>query len=193
MVTLSPFEEAASHTLGIEGGYSDHPSDRGGKTQWGITEGVARADGYTGAMGDLPKARALSIYRRLYWDRIGLDWIAAVDRDIAAELFDTAVNMGVGVAVVFLQRVLNALNRQGRDYPDLKVDGSAGPATASALRALIARRGIVGRNAVLIYLNALQGARYIELAELRAANEDFVLGWAVRVAFDLPPTIRKAA
>ena len=29
--------------------------------------------------------------------------------------------------------------------------------------------------------------------ELRAANEDFVLGWAVRVAFDLPPTIRKAA
>ncbi|MBZ6383139.1 glycoside hydrolase family 108 protein [Sphingomonas sanguinis] len=193
MATLLPFEESAAHTLGIEGGYSDHPSDRGGATQWGITEAVARADGYTGAMADLPKARALSIYRRLYWDRIGLDWIAAVDRDTAAELFDTAVNMGVGVAVTFLQRVLNALNRQGRDYPDLKVDGSAGPATAAALRALIARRGIVGRNAVLIYLNALQGARYIELAELRAANEDFVLGWAQRVAFTFPPTIRKAA
>lgn len=193
MATLSPFEESAAHTLGIEGGYSYHPSDRGGATQWGITEAVARADGYTGAMADLPKARALSIYRRLYWDRIGLDWIAAVDRDTAAELFDTAVNMGVGVAVTFLQRVLNALNRQGRDYPDLKVDGSAGPATASALRALIARRGLVGRNAVLTYLNALQGARYIELAELRAANEDFILGWAQRVVFTFPATIRKAA
>ncbi|WP_394663258.1 hypothetical protein [uncultured Sphingomonas sp.] len=43
------------------------------------------------------------------------------------------------------------------------------------------------------YLNALQGARYVELAELRAANEDFVLGWAQRVAFTFPPTIRKAA
>ncbi|WP_343526958.1 glycosyl hydrolase 108 family protein [Sphingomonas sp.] len=193
MATLSPFEESAAHTLGIEGGFSDHPSDRGGKTQWGITEAVARADGYTGPMAGLPKARALAIYRRLYWDRIGLDWIAAVDRDTAAELFDTAVNMGVSVAVTFLQRVLNALNRQGRDYPDLKVDGSAGPATATALRALIARRGIVGRNAVLTYLNALQGARYVELAEARAANEDFVLGWAQRVAFTFPLTIRKAA
>jgi lysozyme family protein len=193
MADLSPFEDAAAHTLGIEGGFSDHPSDRGGATQWGITEAVARADGYTGAMAALPKSRALSIYRRLYWDRIGLDWIAAVDRDLAAELFDTGVNMGVSVAVVFLQRVLNALNRQGRDYPDLKVDGSAGPATASALRALIARRGLVGRNAVLTYLNALQGARYVELAEARAANEDFMLGWALRVAFPFSMTIRKAA
>ncbi len=193
MAILSPFEEAAAHTLGIEGGFSDHPSDRGGATQWGITEAVARGDGYTGAMADLPKSRALSIYRRLYWDRIGLDWIAAVDRDIAAELFDTGVNMGVSVAVIFLQRVLNALNRQGRDYPDLKVDGNAGPATATALRALIARRGIVGRNAVLTYLNALQGARYVELAEGRAANENFMLGWAQRVAFTFPLSIRKAA
>lgn len=68
-----------------------------------------------------------------------------------------------------------------------------GRPTATALRALIARRGIVGRNAVLTYLNALQGARYVELAELRAANEDFMLGWAQRVIFTFPPTIRKAA
>ena len=51
---------------------------------------------------------------------------------------------------------------------------------------------VIGRNAVLTYLNALQGARYVELAELRAANEDFVLGWAQRVAFTFPLTIRKA-
>ena len=95
--------------------------------------------------------------------------------------------------VVFLQRVLNVLNRQGRDYPDPKVDGSAGPATATALRTLIARRGIVGRNAVLTYLAALQGAGYVELGELCPANEGFMRGWVRRVAFTFPLTIGKAA
>lgn len=189
MASLSPFEIAAAHTLGIEGGYSDDPADRGGRTQWGITEAVARADGYQGAMRDLPKDRALAIYRRLYWDRIGLDWVAAVDPQIAQELFDTGVNMGVEVAGRFLQRVLNALNRRQRDYPDLVVDGRAGPATAAALRALLGLRGVEGRRVVLAYLDALQGARYVELAEAREANEDFLFGWAKRLGSLLQPRI----
>lgn len=185
--TMTPFEIAVAHTLGIEGGYSNHPSDLGGATSWGITEAVARGDGYVGDMRALPKARALDIYRRLYWDRIGLDWVAAVDPAIALECFDTGVNMGVAVAIAFLQRVLNALNRQGVDYADLRLDGVAGPATAQALRALIRKRGVVGRDAVLAYQNALQGARYVDLAEARAANEDFMLGWALRLQPYLPP------
>lgn len=179
---MTPFEIAVTHTLGIEGGYSDHPSDRGGKTNWGITEAVAREDGYTGLMTALPKTRALDIYRRLYWDRIGLDWIAAVDPEVAGECFDTAVNMGVSVPVKWLQRILNALNRQGKDYADIGADGVAGPATGAAMRALYQRRGFrPGQSVLLAYLNAMQGARYIELAEARSANEDFVFGWALRL------------
>lgn len=178
---MTPFETAVAHTLGIEGGYSNHPSDRGGATNWGITEAVARQDGYTGAMSALPKSRALDIYKRLYWDRIGLDWVAAVDPMIAQECFDTAVNMGVAIPVKWLQRVLNVLNRQGKDYADIVADGNAGPATNKALRALLQRRGRRGRDVVIAYLNALQGARYVELAEGRAANEDFVFGWAERL------------
>ena len=56
-----------------EGGYVDHPADRGGPTCWGITQGVARADGYAGAMRALPRERAAAIYRRLYWTAPGLD------------------------------------------------------------------------------------------------------------------------
>jgi lysozyme family protein len=181
MVSLTPFERAVAQTLGIEGGYSDHPSDPGGATSWGITEDVARRDGYVGDMRALPKSRALDIYRRLYWDRVGLQWVATVDPLVALECFDTGVNMGVDVAVRFLQRVLNVLNRGGRDYADLVVDGRAGPATAKALAALLRLRGSEGRDRLLAYLNALQGARYIEISEARGANEDFTYGWGARL------------
>ena len=93
-----------------EGGYVNHPADRGGATCFGITEAVARAHGYGGAMRDLPRSEAESIYRRLYWLRPRFDQIARRAPRLAAELFDTGANMGPAVAATFLQRALTALN-----------------------------------------------------------------------------------
>jgi lysozyme family protein len=160
-----------------EGGYVAHADDRGGATKFGITETVARTAGWVGAMRDLPREFALAIYRRRYWVGPGFAAVAGISPLVAAELFDTGVNMGAGVATSFLQRSLNALNRQGRDWPDIAVDRSIGAATLTALRRLIAVRGLQGEATLLTALNALQGARYIELAEGRAANESFLYGW----------------
>ena len=117
-----------------EGGYVNHPADKGGPTCFGITEAVARAQGYAGPMRQLPRDEASAIYKRLYWSRPGFDRIAGRSVTLASELFDTGVNMGPAVAVTFLQRALTALNRNGQDYPDLVPDGRIGAQTLASRR-----------------------------------------------------------
>ena len=161
-----------------EGGYVNHPADRGGPTCFGITEAVARVHGYGGAMRDLPQREAVAIYRRLYWLRPRFDQVAVRAPRLAAELFDTGANMGPAVAATFLQRALTALNRSGRDYPDLVPDGRIGDVTLVALDAFFKVRGKAGAETVLLRaIEALQGERYLRLAERRPANEAFLYGW----------------
>lgn len=170
-------EQLIDAVIDREGGYSDHPADRGGKTRWGVTEAVARANGYVGDMRHFSRAAATVIYRRVYWARPGYDRVAERAPDIAAELFDTGVNMGPGVATGFLQRALNALNRGARDYPDIALDGRIGPKTLAALDGFIGHRGRAGEAVLLKAMEALQGERYLSLAESRPANEAFLYGW----------------
>jgi lysozyme family protein len=163
--------------IGREGGYTDHPADRGGATRWGITEAVARAHGYRGDMRVFPRDEAIELYKRIYWVRPGLDHIGDIAPDLAAELFDTGVNMGPGVAVSFLQRALNALNRGASDYPDIVPGVRIDDATVAALTTFLAKRAPHGERVLLKALEALQGERYLDLAERRPANEAFLYGW----------------
>lgn len=163
--------------IGREGRYSNNPADRGGETMWGITIAVARANGYAGPMRDMPRETAKDIYYKRYVQGPGFAAIMTVSEPIAEELVDTGVNMGPSVASMFLQKCLNGLNRQGKDYNDIIEDGDVGQATLNALRAYIRTRGAEGVTVMLKALNCLQGARYIELARGRGANETFLYGW----------------
>jgi len=161
-----------------EGGYVDQPADKGGPTCFGVTEAVARAHGYAGPMRQFPRDDAAAIYKRLYWLRPRFDDVAKRSAAIAAELFDTGVNMGPAVATTFLQRALTALNRNGKDYPDLTPDGRIGEQTLAALDAFLkVRAKSSGVTVLLRALEALQGERYLRLAERRPANEAFLYGW----------------
>lgn len=156
-----------------EGGYTDHPSDKGGPTRFGVTQDVARQLGYTGPMQEFPQGLAESIYRTKYFVAPGFDKVAIISTSIAEELFDTGVNMGVSVPGPWLQRLLNAFT----DGPALTVDGKIGPATINALRAFINRRGADGEMVMVRGLNCLQGARYLEITEARPQNKAFIYGW----------------
>lgn len=170
-------DELIEEVIAREGGYSNHPADRGGPTRWGITEAVARQHGFAGDMRVFPRDEALAIYRRLYWLRPRIADVAERAPALAAELFDTGINMGPVIAARFLQRALNALNRNEKDYPDMAVDGAIGPTTLAALGAFLDRRGPSGETVLIKAVEALQGERYLALAERRPANEALLYGW----------------
>ncbi|MGN6124856.1 MAG: glycoside hydrolase family 108 protein [Sphingomonas oligoaromativorans] len=158
-----------------EGGYVNSPADRGGPTRFGITQAVARAHGYTADMEVLPETVAAAIYRADYWSVPHLDLVAAQASRIGAQLFDIAVNCGVGTAVGLLQRALNVLHGSS-----LKVDGALAPggATLTTLAAYLADRAQQDGETVLGELIAcFQGERYAELVERNQSQRTFIFGW----------------
>lgn len=171
------FEPIIDAILRAEQGYVDHPDDRGGPTNHGITLAVARANGYDGDMRDLPVSLAREIYRRRYIVAPAFDKVAAINAEIAAELIDTGVNMGPARAAEFLQRLLNGLNAQGSRYPDLFVDGRIGKVTLDALAAFLRWRGLDGVKVILRGLNSQQAMRYLDIAENNPSQESFLYGW----------------
>lgn len=178
MPASSPrIEKMIADLLAREGGYVNHPADRGGPTKYGITEQTARAYGYSGHMEGLTLNMATAIYRARYFIRPGFHLVADVFPLLAEELFDTGVNMGPKRAAEFLQRVVNVLNRRATDYPDIDVDGDIGPATILSLKQLRAKRGPGVELTLIKAVDALQGAYYIELAERSPSQEAFAYGW----------------
>lgn len=174
---MTLFDQFFDDLMKIEGGYVNDARDSGGATRYGVTEAVARANGWKGAMSALPLSLAKDIYKRQYWDSLRLDDIQNLCPALCLKLADIAVNMGVKQAGFFLQRLLNALNNEGKLYPDIKADGIVGHATIGTLRRFLSVRSQHGETVMIRALNCLQGGFYISLAERRQKDEAFLYGW----------------
>jgi lysozyme family protein len=121
-MSASSYDEALARLLVHEGGYSNHPSDPGGPTNWGITLRDARAywkqDATASDVRNLPRAVAKSIFRTKYWAALACDELPA---GVDYAVFDYGVNSGIGRAAKVLQRLLG-----------LADDGTIGPRTLAA-------------------------------------------------------------
>lgn len=156
---MNNFDRAFTDLLGREGGYSNNPNDPGGETMWGITKQVARENGFTGNMADLPVDTAKSIYNKKYW----LHELNELPYPLAFQVFDAAVNSGVGQAVRWLQRSVGVAD-----------DGKLGPVTMAALRAADSSKVVLRFNAErLAFMAAL------------STWPSFGRGWARRIAENL--------
>ena len=154
------FDEAFTLLLGYEGGFSDHRADPGGKTQFGITEAVARAHGFTGDMRTLTRDEAKRIYRADYWEPVRADELPP---QVRYDVFDGAVNSGVKQSVKWLQRAAGVAD-----------DGVIGPKTLAAVHAMTPDRVAKRYN----------GHRLRFMKDLKNWPS-FSRGWADRIASNL--------
>ena len=154
------FEQAFDLLIAHEGGFSNNPADGGGATMYGVTEQVARQNGYTGAMKDLTLDFAKVLYRKLYWDAIRLE---DMPEDVRFTVFDAAVNSGTGRAVKWLQQSVGVVG-----------DGVIGDVTLRAVRQAIP---------------SITAARISGIRLLFMTNQPnwgtFGKGWSIRVAKNL--------
>jgi len=128
------FEPSLKEVLIHEGGYVNHPSDPGGRTNLGVTQRVYEEwVGYPvneAIMRKLTVDHVKTLYKVRYWDAIHCD-----DLSIGLDLcvFDFGVNAGTSRAARYLQRMVGA-----------KEDGVIGPRTLSSVRQMAKDIGISG-------------------------------------------------
>lgn len=192
---MADFLPAFQLTLEHEGGYVFDKDDAGGETY----QGVARRyhPGWGGwVIIDQIKQQAQSrralnkqlrenvqlqkqiqaFYKQFYWDRFQGDLIPV--QELAEELFDSGVNMGVHRAVQFLQEGLNLLNRNQQNYQDILEDGESGPKTLKTLNCYLATDP---PEHLLKIMNVLQGGHYIDYMRKSPTQEKYARGWLQRV------------
>ena len=110
------FDEVFTKLIGHEGGYVNDPRDPGGETKYGISK---RA--YPDVnIASLTLEQAKAIYLRDYWLRARCDQLPSA---VAFQVFDTAVNSGIGQSIRFLQRAVGVAD-----------DGNVGPLTIAAVK-----------------------------------------------------------
>lgn len=114
------FLAALPFVLRWEGGYVNHPADPGGATNRGVTQKVY--DAWRGKQGlaardvrQLTDDELHAIYEGGYWSPA---FCHKLDTPLDLAQFDTAVNMGTGRAVRFLQTAVGT-----------SADGQYGPGT----------------------------------------------------------------
>ena len=174
------FDKAFENTIGIEGGYTNDPTDAGGETNFGITISTARIYGYTGDMKDLPLDTAKAIYKQNYWDINRLDEIVNLSPSLAIELFDSGVNVGVKTPIKWLQQGLNVLSRNNTLFHHIDTDGLIGQGTISTLALL----NPTDLDILFKIVNIYQGYYYLSICTTNSSQEKFIRGWLKRVSFD---------
>jgi len=176
---MDRFNNALAQVLFVEGGYSDHPEDKGGKTKYGITEGTYRA--WQGepvnhwptciTIESITKNEASDIYLHMYWSKIrGYE----LPPGVSLMVFDSAVHAGPTRAIKWLQKAVG-----------VKSDGILGPKTLQVAhrtnRSSKVHEPILTVNNIAVY--RLMMAKN---------NETFVKGWFRRIIHILAASIEEA-
>ncbi len=130
-MTKGNFDACLKEVLLHEGGYSNHKSDPGGRTNLGVTQRVYEEwIGYPVTekiMRSLTVDHVNALYKVRYWDTLRCD---ALPAGLDLCVFDFGVNAGTNRAARYLQRMVGAHE-----------DGQIGPRTLSQLEQMVKALG----------------------------------------------------
>jgi lysozyme family protein len=106
-MAASSFDAAIARVFAHEGGYSNHPSDPGRPTKFGITLATYRqyvkANATAEDLRAMTVTQAKAIYRARYWDALRCDELPA---GVDYAVFDYGVNSGIARSGKVLRRLL---------------------------------------------------------------------------------------
>jgi lysozyme family protein len=160
-------QNAITKILDEEAGYENDPADRGGETNFGITQATADKLG-VGDVKNLTIDTATDAYRKLFaqWGLLGMSDVNTFDL-----LVDCCTNHGPTNSIRWLQRALGIAD----------ADGIYGPVTQTAID-----------NATdwsIIFANILSAriVFYGRIVQQDATQIKFIAGWLVRATSFLRP------
>lgn len=162
---MPTYKDAINKVLEHEGGFVNHPNDRGGPTNLGVTIGTLstylKRPATIADVQAITKATAVDIYKKLYWDKIGGDQIKLYS--VAAAIFDQAINRGHVSALKQAQKIVG-----------VTADGVIGAKTIAAINAV--------NDQIFLpkYLSA-SAAFYNKLATDDPSQMVFLQGWLNRI------------
>jgi lysozyme family protein len=165
------FSRALNFVLDHEGReVEDVPGDPGGLTKDGIThidyDQYRREHGLPArSVVAMSPAEELAIYHQHYADPVHFDDLPYV---VGLTLFDTAVNTGLGRAIVWLQKELG-----------VDADGGFGPNTLGAANEYITKHGA---STLAMGVIARREQYYRDIAAARPALQKFLAGWTNRIS-----------
>ena len=150
------FDEVFYRVIGHEAGYVNNPKDPGGETKWGISKrSYPKLNIKT-----LTIEQAKEIYLNDFWNVIDGD---SLQRPIAFQLMDFAINSGPETSIRYLQRALGVAD-----------DGYFGPISKKAMKDM-------SQTDMIMRLNAERLEYMTKLSNWPNASR----GWARRIAKNL--------
>ncbi len=167
-----------NEVLSKEGGYVNHPADKGGPTNFGITQETLSR--YLERVVTPDEVRALDvqtardIYELRYYRTPRIDKLPDA---IQPFVFDCAVNHGPRRAIGFVQTVCNEAG-----FGPLTRDGLMGPKTKAVAATCCASMG----HWMLVALVEERRMFYLRIVENNPSQEVFLKGWLRRADSFLP-------
>ena len=167
------FAKSIDFLLKWEGGYVDHPNDKGGPTNRGITVPVLKVAYAQGVVKHcdikaLTKEEAMAIYKKNYWNRHGWNELAW---PVCAATLDISVNHGARGWALIVQRACNKLGA------GLTVDGKYGAKSKAALWSLAKKEP----KGLALAICEMKQDYYNRIVAGDESQKVFLKGWTNRV------------